>query len=346
MPNNETKQVDEIIASRRAMLMGGTAALAAIALAPTQAKAAATVNSYTDADILNFALNLEYLEANFYYVAAFGCTIDAPNAAAKAAGAPAAGIGIGAGAVTAGTQATFTGGGRVPFASVAAASYAVETAIEEGKHVILLRTALGASAVAQPAIDVSPAAFTKAANAAGISGTFSPYTSDATFLIGAYVFEDVGVTAYHGAAPLITTNSNLSAAASILAVEAYHAGLIRTTINAVDPLNTAGFLTITNQISALRSQLSLAANGGLNSNKTATPDDFGLLGLSGGTNMVALENGATVTATQLVDADANVIAFSRTTTQVLNIVTGGGATTAGTTATGVFFPSGLNGTFK
>ena len=44
--------------------------------------------------------------------------------------------------------------------------------------------------------------------------------------------------------------------------------------------------------------------------------------------------------------DANGLAFTRTTTQVLNIVTGGGATTAGTKATGVFFPAGLNGLFK
>jgi len=61
---------------------------------------------------------------------------------------------------------------------------------------------------------------------------------------------------------------------------------------------------------------------------------------------VSLAGGGNVTRTGIVDADANVIAFSRNTTQVLNIVTGGGATTAGTTAKGVFFPNGLNGLFS
>jgi hypothetical protein len=44
-----------------------------------------------------------------------------------------------------------------------------------------------------------------------------------------------------------------------------------------------------------------------------------------------------------------VIAFARNTTQVLNIVTGGGAvsgTTAVSPAKGVFFPAGMNGLFK
>lgn len=54
--------------------------------------------------------------------------------------------------------------------------------------------------------------------------------------------------------------------------------------------------------------------------------------------------GSNVPRSQIVAADpTNVTAFSRTTTQVLNIVTGGNATTSGTKATGIFFPNGLNG---
>jgi hypothetical protein len=71
------------------------------------------------------------------------------------------------------------------------------------------------------------------------------------------------------------------------------------------------------------------------------PDDFGLA-----TFAVSLGGGANVTATRLTDADpTNVIAFARNTTQVLNIVTGGGAvngTTVVSPAMGVFFPAGMN----
>ena len=351
MATTETRILDDVIASRRALLLGG-GALAALALVGKPAHAAQTVTSYSDTDILNFALNLEYLEANFYYMAAFGTTIDKPNAMSVAAGGPAAGIAIngvlGSGTKTnptAGVTATFGTATRVPFALVQNSSYAVETAIEEGKHVLLLRSALGALAVAQPPLDISPAgAFTAVANAAGVTGTFNPYSSGPNFLVGAYIFEDVGVTAYHGAAPLIKNSSYLATASSILAVEAYHGGLIRTSINLSDPLNANGFLTLTDQISALRTKLAVAAG------QTANPDDYGLTSSSTTPSVYFTApalgaSGATGSRTETADQDSNALAFNRTTTAVLNIVTGGGATTASTNSTGVFFPSGMNGLF-
>lgn len=156
----------------------------------------------TDADILNFALNLEYLEAEFYTVATTGMTIDQ----------------MGIGITGSGTQGTATGGQKVNLTngSFPTLAIAMEIANDEREHVALIRqalTAAGAQPIAQPSINL---------DALGIG-----FGSVTEFLTLARAFEDVGVTAYAGAAPLISSKAVLGYAAQILAAEAEHASNIR-----------------------------------------------------------------------------------------------------------------------
>ena len=261
--------------------------MGAIPLLGRSREAYAQTAPVTDTDILNFALNLEYLEAEYYLRATTGMGLTAADTSG------------------AGTQGTVTGGSAVPFLSKKIADLAAEIAANEKDHVEFLRAALGSSAVAEPSIDLYNS-FNTAAVAAGLGESFNPFENDLTFLLGAYIFEDVGVTAYAGAAPLITSKTYLGAAADILAVEAYHAGSIRTLLYELHQE------VATAKISALRAAASMAA------------DDQG----------VSLNK-----MINIFPVDANGLAFNRTTTQVLNIVYLGGAS-----ANYGFFPQGLNGT--
>jgi hypothetical protein len=279
-------------------LAGG---LTLVASNPAVAQTAAP----TDADILNFALNLEYLEAQFYMYAATGAGLPANLLTGT------------------GTQGAVIGGRKVNFTDPVVSQYAQEIAADEVAHVAFLRSALGSSAVAQPAIDVGGTdpngAFSNAARSAGLVGAgvaFDPYASDEAFLLGAFIFEDVGVTAYKGAAPLITSKVFLEAAAGILAVEAYHASLVRTVLYAKG-IATPSLRTSADAISNARDSLD-----------GTTDLDQGISPIGTSSNIVPL--------------DANGLAYSRTTGQVLNIV----YLNRMAVDRGGFFPAGVNGNIK
>lgn len=246
----------------------------------------------SDAAVLNFALNLEYLEAEFYLRAVTGAGLADSQIDGR------------------GELGGVTGGYQVAFETKIGRQYAEEIAQDERAHVDFLRAALGDAKVSRPAIDLQDA-FTAAATAAGVikpGQTFDPFKDETSFLLGAFIFEDVGVTAYKGAAPLIDNKTFLEAAAGILAVEAYHAGLVRTL------LLQGGAADVVGQISDARDSLD-------------GPSDLdqGIVDRNGNAN--------------IVPADEDSIAFSRTPGQVLNIA----YLNPDSVTSGGFFPAGVNG---
>ena len=289
---------------RRGLMRGlglgavGVAAMGAMGSKPARA------DSTLDYEIINFALNLEYLEAEFYLNAVLG-------------------HGLASGDTTGtGRQGTVGGSptGAVPFKNPAIAAYAQRLAVDEQTHVQFLRSALvaaGQTPVAEPYIDVGVGpnnSFSQLAVAAGIINAgevFNPYADDVSFLLGASIFEDVGVTAYGGAIGLISNPAYASVAANIMAVEAYHSGAIRAL------LANIGAGVAFDKIATLRATLSAGAMGG---------------GVGGEQPILIDGNNY-----NFLPTDFNALAFNRTTNQVLAIVYAGGKTE------GLFFPAGMNG---
>ncbi len=269
----------------------------------TKAAAAPDFNhvpSETDIAVLNFALNLEYLEAEYYLRATTGegleaAVIDVDGSKGQKAG-----------------PVYVKNNPKVKFAHKAFEEYALEIADDEANHVRFIRETLAAydaPIVARPAINLNKS-FEVLGSLIGVEG-FDPFANEVNFLLGAFIFEDVGVTAYKGASPLLSNKGILEAAAGILGVEAYHAGVVRTLLYAQGPQ----VRRLVNKISAVRSSLDdLPKNRHL---------DEGIL-----------RNGKA----NLLPTDRNSIAYSRTTRQVLNIVYGGV-----NAKEGLFFPKGLNG---
>jgi hypothetical protein len=293
-----------LVERRKLLQTAGLSAAAATILASQapEAKASSFSLSTTDIDILTFALNLEYLEATYYRYAFYGAGLPA-NFTTGSDGQP-------AGAVT--------GGSEVPWTTHETKSFARELVEAESAHVYLIREVLRkarAPVIPAPAIDLKNS-FIAAAEAAGLGSTFDPFASEEAFLLGAFIFEDVGVSAYAGSAANIVNSQVLTTAARILALEAYHAGSIRTR------LMLDGLASATNDIAAARLRLTVQID--TPQNPGGAVGDLGVL---------------TNNRDTIADAASNEgLPFTRTPQQVLNVVYLGQGTSSGG-----FFPNGVNG---
>jgi len=328
------KTLDSIVdkaLSRRSFLAGAGAVAATATIAGCSSGGSTTTttttppSTYTDLDVLNFALNLEYLEAQFYLYAATGKGLASSDTSAPS------------GYTGSYTEGTVTVGSAAAVPGLTSAQQEIlnEIAFEEQAHVKFLRRALGSAAVPMPSIDLSffgplavAATITTAATG---TGSFNPFSSFDYFLVGAFIFEDVGVTAYSGAAPLISaagvTAGYLTAAAGILAVEAYHAGYVRTSLTgraiAAGSASAYPYLAAANLVEKLRDTLTVGESSSV---ETA----------------LVLPASLTTPSAIVAASASDAVGFARTVDQVLHIVYG--SPTVGV-AKGGFFPSGVNSIF-
>jgi hypothetical protein len=272
----------------------------------------AFADTTSDVDNLNFALQLGYLEAQFYNFAAFG-------------------TGLPAGQLTAGSAATgtnvagqATGARQVTFTDPLVAQYAAEIAQDKAAHVAWLRGELGTVVSAQPTIDLGTAAtgaFSTAMRAAnvitGAGSTFDPYASDGNFLLAAFLFADVGVSVLRGAIALITDAGHREIVEGAMITDAHHAAIIRTTLYAKGA-TTASLRTNADLISNLRDLLD------------GTGDDDQGISPTTGTNPVA----------NVIPTYADGTIYARDGQHALNIA----YLNSAQVTKGGFFPNGVNGT--
>jgi hypothetical protein len=274
--------------NRRQAIKGIAALGAGAALAGARQQTLAQTD-ITDEMIFAFALNLEYLETEYYLRGLTGQGIGAED------------LGEAPGEVTGGTA--------VPFETEAFRQFADELADNELAHVRYYREQLGDAAIDRPAIDLA-GGFAAAGEAAGLGPGFDPFADEISFFLGGMLFEDVGVTGYKGATPLIKDTIHQEAIAGILAVEAYHMGMARSV------LYQAG-------VEAQTAANALAQARGVLNGK---PE---------------IEQGVEVDGeANFVPSDEFAIVFSRTPQEVLQVVY---LTPEMGVSSGGFFPNGFNG---
>jgi hypothetical protein len=157
-------------------------------------------------DIVQFALHLDYLEAEFYSVATTGQTLEQR------------GVDLSGNGTLGPTRTQF---GAVNFANnlVLTQTTALNIAQDELNHVLIVRNALlqnGITPAAKPEINLD------AMMSLGVG-----LMNEQGFLLFDRMSADIGTTAYAGGAPILNGSPFLPLASRILAVEAQHAANAR-----------------------------------------------------------------------------------------------------------------------
>ncbi|KAG4990385.1 hypothetical protein JHK87_023842 [Glycine soja] len=261
----------------------------------------------SDVDLLEFPLNLEYLEAEFFLFGSLGYGLDvvAPN---------------------------LTEGGPPPIGARLARldslvrDIILQFGFQEVGHLRAIKSTV--RGFPRPLLDLSTASFAKVMNSAfgrPLVPPFDPYANSINYLLASYVIPYVGLTGYVGANPLLQNATSKRLVAGLLGVESGQDAVIRTLLYeyrtlSVQPYNVT-VAEFTNRISMLRNNL---GGSGLKDEGLVVPREQGAEGRVTGNILVG---------------DKDSLSYPRTPREILRIIYGGGDEHV----PGGFYPKGASG---
>ncbi|KAG8063394.1 hypothetical protein GUJ93_ZPchr0003g17385 [Zizania palustris] len=261
-----------------------------------------------DVDPVQFALNLEFTEAEFFLHAAFGKGLDhfAPN---------------------------LTLGGPPPVGAMKANldeltwRVIAEFAYQEIGHLRAIQRTVGG--IPRPLIDLSAHNFAEVMDAAvgyHLDPPFDPYANGLNFLLAVYVIPYLGINGYTGTIPLIDGYATKRLVAGLLAVEAGQDAVVRGLLFDRRRETVAGSrgvtaAELTDAVSALRNRLGRC---GVKDEGLVVPEWLGAEGRI---------------CTNVLSADGDSLSYSRTPAELLRIL----YLTGSERVPGGFFPEGANG---
>ncbi|KAH7513505.1 hypothetical protein FEM48_Zijuj12G0207400 [Ziziphus jujuba var. spinosa] len=261
----------------------------------------------SDHDLLEFPLNLEYLEAEFFLYGSLGVGLDhvAPN-------------------LTKGGPTPI--GGQLATLDSVTRDVILQFALQEVGHLRAIQSVV--EGFPRPLLNLSAATFASVIDSAfgiKLDPPFNPYASTINYLIASYLVPYVGLTGYVGANAKLEGATSKRLVAGLLGVESGQDAVIRALLyerahQIVEPYGTTVF-EFTNKISALRNKL---GGEGVKDEGLLIPPAEGAEGSITG-NVLA--------------GDPNSVAYERTPEEILRIVYGSGSEKV----PGGFHPNGGDG---
>ncbi|KAK4257860.1 hypothetical protein QN277_007394 [Acacia crassicarpa] len=262
---------------------------------------------FSDNDLVEFPLNLEFLEAEFFLFGALGYGLDAIDPKLAQGGPP-------------------PSGGKLAKLDALTKDVIEQFGYQEVGH---LRAILGqVKGFPRPLLNLSSESFAGIMDSAfgkPLNPPFDPYANSINYLLASYAIPYVGLTGYVGAARLLKSENAKQLVAGLLGVESGQDAVIRTLLyehkdEVVQPYKVS-VAEFTNRISMLRDKLG----------KTGMKDE-GLV--------VAKDVGAEGNITgNILAGDKYSVAYPRQPQEVLRIVYG----TGDERVPGGFHPKGGDG---